>query len=73
MYERGQDGTPTSASNLVRKEKLIGPQIGAAYLRKIRTNVDKDGNFELGIVAPNQEGCITCVEAHPRLLAQYPY
>lgn len=73
MYERGLDGTPTPESDLVRKDELTGPQMVAAYLRKIETDVDKDGNLELGIVSPKQEGRITCVAPDPDIVAQYPY
>lgn len=70
----GGDGYPPTAKEDIKHEyDRNGPQMVAAYLSSIETDLNNDGVEELGIVAPVQEGRITCVAPDPDTEALYPY
>lgn len=70
----GGDGFPaTDEGDIRHKYDRNGPQLVAAYLNSIETDLDNDGVEELGTVSPKPEGRITCLAPDEDLLAQYPY
>ena len=61
-----------SKENFVRDENHPAAEMVAQYLKSIETDIDKDGESELGSVSPKVEERIVCTFPDPDLLKLYP-
>lgn len=72
-YAGGDGYTPGSEDDLLSKDDVTGPQMVANYLQNSSVDIDGDGEKDLPVVSPTQEGRITCLFPDEELVKQYPY